>query len=53
MEEQSKHYTAFSVGNLGFYEFNRLPFELANSGATFQRVMEPVMSKFYTFIQYE
>ena len=43
MEEDSKQYTAFSVGNLGFYETNRMAFGLVNSGATFQRVMERTM----------
>jgi hypothetical protein len=33
----------FSVGNTGFYEFNRLSFGMVNSGTTFQRVMERAM----------
>ena len=43
MEEEDKAKTAFSVGNLGFYECNRMPFGLTNSGATFQRLMEKCM----------
>lgn len=44
MEEESKQYTAFSVGNLGFHQCERMPFGLVNSGATFQRVMEKSLS---------
>jgi transposase InsO family protein len=40
VEEDHKARTAFTVGPLGFYEFNRLPFGLANSPATYQRLME-------------
>lgn len=38
--EEHKERTAFTVGPLGFYEFNRLPFGLSNSPATYQRLME-------------
>ena len=31
--------TAFTVGPLGFWEFNRLPFGLNNAPATYQRLM--------------
>ena len=43
VEESHKQRTAFTVGPLGFYEFNRLPFGLANSPATYQRFMEEVL----------
>ena len=43
MEECDKPYTAFTVGPLGLFEFNRLPFGLSNSPATFQRLMERVL----------
>ena len=36
MEEALKQYTAFAVGNLGFFECNRIPFGLFNTLATFQ-----------------
>ena len=36
MDEASKQYIAFTVGNLGFFECNRMPFGLCNALATFQ-----------------
>ena len=38
MEEALKQYTAFTVGNLGFFEYNCMPFGLCNALATFQRL---------------
>ena len=40
MDENSKAFTAFSVGPLGFYECECMPFGLTNAPATFQRLME-------------
>ena len=40
MEEDAKEKTAFTLGPLGFYEFNRMCFGLSNSPACFQRLMQ-------------
>ena len=40
IEEDSKQYTAFTLGPLGFFECNRMPFGATNAPATFQRLME-------------
>ena len=34
MDETSKQYTAFTVGNLGFFKCDRMPFGLCNAPAT-------------------
>ena len=39
MEESSKQYTAFTVGMLGFFQCECMPFGLCNAPATFQRLM--------------
>ena len=36
MALEPQQYTAFTVGNLGFHEFTRMPFGLCNTPATFQ-----------------
>ena len=40
IDEESKQYTAFTVGPLGFYQCDRMPFRLTNAPATLQRLME-------------
>jgi hypothetical protein len=47
IEEEHKERTAFTVGPLGFFEYNRLPFGLTNSPATYQRVMEQVLGELH------
>ena len=38
--EEHKERTTFTVGPLGFYEFNKMSFGLANAPATYQRLQE-------------
>ena len=38
--EEHKERTAFTVGTLGFFEYNRMPMGLTNAPATYQRLME-------------
>ena len=40
MDESLKQYTVFTVGNLGFFECNCMPFGLCNALATFQWLMQ-------------
>ena len=45
MEEVSKKYTTFTMGNLGFFECDRMPFGLCNVPATFQWLMQNCMGE--------
>ena len=45
LREQDKKKTAFQVGTMGFFKFNRMPFGLCNAPATFQRLMERCMGE--------
>ena len=45
MDEASKQYTAFTVGSLGFFECECMPFRLCNVPATFQRLMQNCLSE--------
>ena len=45
MDEALKQYTAFTVGNLGFFECDRMPFGLCNVLATFQWLMQNCMGE--------
>ena len=40
MDEESRQYTAFTVGSMGVYEFLRMPYGLCNTPATFQHLMQ-------------
>ena len=39
IDELSKQYTMFTIGNLGFFECDCVPFGLCNAPAIFQRLM--------------
>ena len=45
MDEALKQYTTFTVGNLGFFGCNKMPFGLYNAPATFQQLMQNCMGE--------
>ena len=40
MDEESKQYTAFTLGSMGLYECESMPFGMCNTLPTFQRLMQ-------------
>jgi transposase InsO family protein len=46
VEEAHKERTAFTVGSLGFFEYNKMPFGLTNSPATYQRIMQDILGDY-------
>ena len=47
LEEEAKPLTAFTVGPLGFWECEHIPFGLTNAPATFQRLMESCLGELH------
>ena len=45
MAPESQQYMAFTVGNLRFYEFTRMPFGLCNARVTFQHLMQNTLGE--------
>ena len=45
MDEASKQYTTFTVGNLGFFKCVRMSFGLCNALATFQQLVQNCMGE--------
>ena len=45
MDEVLKQYTTFTLGNLGFFKCNWMPFGLCNAPATFQQLMQNCMGE--------
>ena len=53
MAEESRQYTAFTVGSMGVYEFLCMPYGLCNAPATFQHLMQNCLGELnltYTLI---
>ena len=45
MAEESKQYTAFTLGSMGLFECDRMPFGLCNAPTMFQRLMQNCLGK--------
>ena len=46
MDEASKQYTTFTMGNIEFFEYECMPFGLCNAPATFQRLVQNCLDEF-------
>ena len=56
MAEESRQYTAFTVGSMGMYEFLHMPYGLCNTPATLQHLMQNCLGELnlmYTLIYLE
>ena len=49
IEETPKQYTAFTVGNLGFFKCDHMPFGLCNAPATFQWLIQNCLGELNLF----
>ena len=45
MDKESKQYTTFTLGSMGLYECESMPFGLCNTLPTFQRLMQNCLRK--------
>ena len=45
MDEESKQFTAFTLGSMGQFECERIPFGLCNVPMTLQRLMQNHLGK--------
>ena len=45
MDDESKQYTAFTLGSMGLYDCKTMPFGLCNTSPTFQRLMQNCLGK--------
>ena len=45
MAEKYKQFTAFTLGSMGLFECDRMPFNLYNASATFQRLLQNCLNE--------
>ena len=45
MDEESKQFTVFTLGSMGLFECERMPFGLCKAPMTFQRLMQNCLSE--------